>query len=261
VFIYKVTNKINGKVYVGKWQGKNVATRWERHLKTAASGKGYYFHNAIRKYGEAGFTMETIASATTKEGLIQLEKQFISELDATNPSKGYNLTKGGEGGFTYPGARNPFYGKHHTPKTKDKLRACGWIHIGKKRSISTKDRISRALKGKTRSEEHALHISESKKGIPLSEERREACSAHLRSLKRTPEWKSSISSALKGKPKSDEHRRKLSEARKSPLVNRVCPTCNTTFLIPNKLHSKKCCSRSCSSFLAKSTIKNRGLSY
>ena len=163
--IYRITNVFNGKVYIGKTHD-TVASRWNQHCSLAKNGSKFYFHNAIRKYGAASFLVETLASASSKQELIELEKAFIISYESTNPSKGYNLTKGGEGGMSYPGARNPFFGKHHTETTKQILRACGLIHVGRKRSTQTRLKMSLSAQGKSKSLAHCTAISAAKKGKP-----------------------------------------------------------------------------------------------
>ena len=65
-YIYKHTNKKNGKVYIGKTLDK-PEDRWRDHVNEANSGKyNYRFHNAIRKYGEDAFSMEIIEKCSAK---------------------------------------------------------------------------------------------------------------------------------------------------------------------------------------------------
>lgn len=100
VGIYKITNTINGKVYIG--QSKNISQRWRIHRYRAfnESSKDYEkpLYRAIRKYGLLAFNFEIIEECLI-EDLNAKEKFWIEFLDSTNPLKGYNLTKGGESGF------------------------------------------------------------------------------------------------------------------------------------------------------------------
>ena len=210
--VYKITNTVNGKIYIGKWQGSDVQRRWQTHVQTAMTGRGYHLHSAIRKYGADHFTIEIIGSADSKSNLAALERTLIASYNATNSEVGYNIAPGGEGGFSYSGKRNPFYGKHHTAETKATLSLkCG--RVGRKKTIEEIEKLRLSHLGRSFSKEHCQHISEAKRGTPLSEQRRVECIVQLRSLKRTPEWGARISAALKGKPKSAEHRRHLSETR------------------------------------------------
>jgi group I intron endonuclease len=98
MFIYLVTNLIDGKMYVGKTE-KPVARRWRDH-KYKAYHRGvqwnYYLYRAIRKHGPENFSIQCLAEARSSEELSQLEKLWIIILSTTAPN-GYNLTSGGDG--------------------------------------------------------------------------------------------------------------------------------------------------------------------
>lgn len=101
--IYKHTNLINGKVYIG--QSVNPHKRWN-------NGNGYLIKNdngeyiqpafahAIIKYGWSNFSHEIIKFAFSQEDADNLEKQFIEQYKSTNPKYGYNILKGGKSGYT-----------------------------------------------------------------------------------------------------------------------------------------------------------------
>jgi len=77
--IYKIQNKINGKMYVGKTKGK-FKKRWSSHLCNLRKGKSgcCILQHAWNKYGEENFKFEIIAEGDfTKEGLSNLEEIFI----------------------------------------------------------------------------------------------------------------------------------------------------------------------------------------
>ena len=98
--IYKITNKINGKIYIGQTH-KSVESRFEDHIKNAETEKQYYLSKAIRKYNKENFSIETIDYALTKTEINEKEIYWIKELKANNRLYGYNMTAGGEGGNTY----------------------------------------------------------------------------------------------------------------------------------------------------------------
>ena len=90
VRIYKITNLINGKIYVGQTT-KTIEERFKKHSTTdSLIGK------AIRKYGKENFKLELIAECTTIEEANKLEIYLIKEFNCKVPN-GYNFTDGGEG--------------------------------------------------------------------------------------------------------------------------------------------------------------------
>ncbi len=87
-FIYKVTNKVNGKSYIGQTRN-TVEFRWRQHYK-AKDNK--YFHRAIQKYGKENFEVTTLEKCDTNK-LNEREIYYINKFNTF--SNGYNLTKGG----------------------------------------------------------------------------------------------------------------------------------------------------------------------
>lgn len=96
--VYKVTNKINNKVYIGI-TNKGAGARFKQHLFDAEHGSQYRFHRAIRKYGKENFEVSIIAFCNDADELKENEIKFISEYESMNPDKGYNMTEGGDGTF------------------------------------------------------------------------------------------------------------------------------------------------------------------
>jgi len=94
VFIYKVTNKLNGKVYIGKTV-RPVDVRWAQHLWFAKMGGGCpYLGAAIRKYGSEAFEVEQLIQAISEDELNKMEKGFIQQFQSYRRELGYNLTLG-----------------------------------------------------------------------------------------------------------------------------------------------------------------------
>lgn len=106
--IYKVTNNINNRVYVGQTT-KTIEERWSGHLRAARNNSQLLLHKAIRKYGESAFTIELLEICNNIERLNELEVYYIGAFNAL--SKGYNLTSGGCG----------IRGYSHTESTKKKI--------------------------------------------------------------------------------------------------------------------------------------------
>lgn len=88
--IYKITNKINNKSYIG--QSKNPYERWQAHINGHSKQDGSLIHTAIQKYGTANFTFEILGWF---EDYNDKEKYYI-QLFRTIVPYGYNIQKGGE---------------------------------------------------------------------------------------------------------------------------------------------------------------------
>lgn len=93
MIIYKVTNRINNKIYIGQTI-QPLMTRWRKHCNKKRGC--FALHNAIIKYGAINFTVEQIDIACSREELDQKEIYWIKYYDSMNPQKGYNLTSGGK---------------------------------------------------------------------------------------------------------------------------------------------------------------------
>lgn len=100
MMIYKITNTVNGKVYIGQTI-RPLRQRFLRHINDAHNNPNTHLklHRAMNKYGADKFTIKKIDEATTKQELDEKEVFWIKEYDSV--SSGYNLTAGGEGGNTY----------------------------------------------------------------------------------------------------------------------------------------------------------------
>ncbi len=96
MLIYRATNTVNGKIYIGKTT-MSLGVRWKEHLRAVRKGSEYYFHKAIRKYGSDAFQLEVLHTAQTINELNAMETRFILSHQSHISEKGYNLTLGGEG--------------------------------------------------------------------------------------------------------------------------------------------------------------------
>lgn len=94
-FIYTITNKVNGKQYVGKTNLPNPQERWKEHLKDYKKERCEKrpLYSAMNKYGVENFVFEVIEECDNTE---EREKFWIKELN-TYGSTGYNATLGGDG--------------------------------------------------------------------------------------------------------------------------------------------------------------------
>lgn len=92
-YIYKVTNLINNKVYIG--QTNNFEKRKREHL-TDTRTSHQPFKRALNKYGEENFKWEIIDEVSTKQQADEKEKYYINSLNSKIPN-GYNMANGGKG--------------------------------------------------------------------------------------------------------------------------------------------------------------------
>jgi hypothetical protein len=142
--IYKTTNKINGKFYIGKHQTKNINDGY--------LGSGVALEKAIKKYGKDLFIKEILFIFDREDEMNEKEKEIVTEeFIATN--KTYNMGIGGEGG-------SHFKGKKHSFETKQKL---SQISKNRKFSEETKYKISEANRKRVLTEETKKKLSEKAK--------------------------------------------------------------------------------------------------
>ena len=191
-YIYKTTNLINSKIYVG-------LKRSEVFIPTyLGSGGGYSklgrtsgLIGAIRKYGRENFKVEVLEWCENEEALCNAELKWKKTLDVFNPAVGYNIYRGKEG----PGL--------------EKQKLLHWLDP---------DRYKQMYENRSKM------LRKKYNGSCISEETRKKLIAFLKSRKRgrcSEETKRKISIANlgriasnKGKPMSEEQKRKLSEVNK-----------------------------------------------
>jgi group I intron endonuclease len=142
-YIYKITNILDGKCYIG--QTKNdLNDRWKNHKNK--NSNCIYLKNAFQKYGVSNFKFQLVCICFD-EDLNKYEIEYIKKFNSLVPN-GYNLKKGGENG-----------GKH---------------------AEETKQKISETIKAKLESGEIIPHKSQS--GIPHTEERKNKISNTMKKL-------------------------------------------------------------------------------
>ena len=100
-YIYKITNLINNKCYIGQTT-KSIEERWNRHKRDAFNKEKYNYeyplYRAFRKYGIENFSFEIIEECETSE-LNEKEIYWINYYNSAK-SKGYNQSLGGKGNKT-----------------------------------------------------------------------------------------------------------------------------------------------------------------
>jgi group I intron endonuclease len=150
MIIYKATNLINGKVYIGQTIQTLKKRRW-KHLSASRNKKfTWHFYKSIRKYGENNFKWEIIDRANNIDDLNKKEEYWIKYYNSIDEDYGYNKTYGGN---------------------------------NKRMLKSVKDKISKSNIGKIRTKEHCKNISKNKKGLKMSENQKKKISNTLKGRK------------------------------------------------------------------------------
>lgn len=90
--IYRITNRKNSKIYIGKHQTEN--------LDDGYMGSGKYLKRAIAKYGIESFTKEILHIFKTEDEMNAKERELVTEEFCARKDT-YNICEGGKGGFGY----------------------------------------------------------------------------------------------------------------------------------------------------------------
>ncbi len=98
-YIYKITNKINKKIYIGQTK-KTIEERFQEHLKKAKIHTNRYLYDAMNKYGYHNFIVSQIEQCDDSK-LDEREIYWIAFYHSNNKEYGYNMTIGGGGGDTW----------------------------------------------------------------------------------------------------------------------------------------------------------------
>lgn len=158
--IYKTTNLVNGKIYIGQDSKNNP-----EYL-----GSGKIIKRAIKKYGKENFKKEILEVCANQTELDIKEKYWIQELNTINQDIGYNVSFGGQTGWykglkhteetkriysltrkgKLIGDKNGMYGKQHTEETKKKISESlsgeNNSFFGKQHTENTKKKMSESAK-------------------------------------------------------------------------------------------------------------------
>lgn len=132
--IYRITNLINGKTYIGK-TGANFGDRWDCHRAQLRGGyhDNPHLQRAWNKYGENNFEFCIVECVTDVSALDDLEKKYIIQYRERNLC--YNILDGGDGGFRL--------GSHLSEDAKRRIAEKNRVNMtGRKASDRTKAKMS-----------------------------------------------------------------------------------------------------------------------
>lgn len=124
VDIYIITNKCNGKQYVGKTQ-VGYKQRFKQHCNAYKNGCRNYISCAIHKYGKENFTTQLI-TRVSDDTWEYWEKFYIKKCHTHFSEGGYNISYGGDSNpMDVPSVREKHLAKMRTPEFREKLRLGG----------------------------------------------------------------------------------------------------------------------------------------
>lgn len=185
--IYKIKNKLNGKSYIGQtWS--DVGHRVAQHRYSQNKS---IIGSALKKYGNENFDISILAESDNQDVLNWLEFEFIEKENTYSPN-GYNIKTGGLNSGPLPEETkrkisDAHRGMLHTEATKALLSTKQKKrHLESPASSETNLKISKALKGKPKSPEHAEKIRQAKLE-----------SNPMKGRERTPEEKAKIRDGMK----------------------------------------------------------------
>lgn len=93
--IYKITNKVNGKIYIGQTK-QSLKLRLNGHKSSTNTGSNLRLHQAMRKHGFDNFEIKLLSKFQTKEEVDREEIRLIKELKTQDNKIGYNISDGGD---------------------------------------------------------------------------------------------------------------------------------------------------------------------
>ena len=135
-FVYKILNKMNGKIYFG------ISKKPSRRFKYHGYSK-YPIGKAIRKYGKDCFSLELIYCGTRVE-CAAMEISLITYYNTRSRENGYNVAIGGERPPVMKGNNHPSYGKKRSPETIEKIKKKRALQIT---TDETRDKMKTNMSG------------------------------------------------------------------------------------------------------------------
>ena len=230
MYIYLIKNKINDKRYVGQTIRKINESK-------DYFGSGKLIKRSIKKHGIDAFEKIILEECNNIDILNEREMFWIKELNTKIPN-GYNLTEGGDGSVglkhlrstkkkmskshikfwkenewlreeyseKFSGDKNPFYGKHHTEESIEKIKQSDKSYT---KTEEFRLKMSKITTGRVPSKETRKKISDSNIGKPKSDETKESIVMGLIKYFETHDaWNKGLKNTFKH---TDEAKKKMSK--------------------------------------------------
>lgn len=119
-YLYKITNTVNNKIYIGVHQTKN--------LNDDYFGSGLNLHRAIKKYGKENFRKEILEYFDNEESMLTREKELVNA-EFVKSTNTYNINEGGKGSFSYI---NSLPNQNHKPGQQKAASVLGNLAFSRK---------------------------------------------------------------------------------------------------------------------------------
>jgi group I intron endonuclease len=226
-YIYKTTNLLDNKIYIGQNKGKFTPYYY---------GSGLHIKRAINKYGRESFKLELIVCLPNREQLNEFEKFLISKYrDILGRDRLYNITNGGDGveGFNHSEESKKAMSifRSGKPRKHPQDCKCQWCK-NKNGKRKHEENCSCVFCKNSRGESHL----EGCQCIPCRMKRKEkivhlatcqccSCKAHRGEQRHTKEWKDNKSKKMMGHPVSNSTREKLKNNHLKHKSDCLCCIC------------------------------------
>lgn len=165
-YLYKITNRVNDKIYIGIHKTKN--------LEDGYFGSGKLLNYAIKKYGKENFNIQILEMFDTEEAMVNREIEIVNEAFINRPDV-YNIMVGGRFGDAKKNGLS-FSGQKHTDATKrilsEKMKEF-------KHSDATKEKMRQNSFARKNPDAHKAQVTLANKNKPKSDEHKKKIRASL----------------------------------------------------------------------------------
>lgn len=206
--VYRITNMVNGKFYVGS--AADVKARWRAHRWALNAGRhsNSKLQRAWDKYGADAFVFSVLETVPDVARLLQREQEWLDIFECV--LVGYNIALV---------AGSPTRGLKASEETKAKMSAAMKGRPGVSPSAETRDKLSAKLKGRKLSDETRAKMSASRMGRKFSEESKAKMSASAKGKTKSEAHRAALAAAQTGKKDSEETRLAKSKAAKQRVID------------------------------------------